>query len=184
MHYQRWSRQFGATATSYMFPGFAAMALVIAAFSDPKTRRDPRIRMCAAAAIGSVVVSFAPSWPVFPVLHAIIPLFHGVRALHRIGQVTLLMVAVLAGSGVAVLGGRWPGGRVWFVAAAAILITVNGEALRAPMGFVWFDGVPKIYDVIAADPRAVVVEMPFPMPQQWFLMRPTWSIQPRIGARC
>jgi len=68
-----------------------------------------------------------------------------------------------------VLWRRWRRSRLWPAAAVVIVLAVNGEALRAPMGFVWFDGVPKIYDVLAAEPGAVIVEMPFPMPQQWFL---------------
>ena len=169
LHDQRWSRQYGVTATSYMFPGFGALVLVIVAFSDQRQRRDPRVQMCAAAAAGCVAVSFAPSWPVFPALHAAIPLFQVIRAVHRIAQVMLLMVAVLAGFGVSVLWHRWRGSRLWPGAAVAIVLAINGEAMRAPIGFVWFDRVPKVYDVLAADPGAVIVETPFPMPQQWFL---------------
>jgi hypothetical protein len=38
----------------------------------------------------------------------------------------------------------------------------------------WFDGVPKVYDVLAREPGAIVAEAPFPIPQQWFLNAPTW----------
>lgn len=51
-------------------------------------------------------------------------------------------------------------------------MVVNGEALRSPIGYTWFDGVPPVYDVLAKAPGAVVVELPFPMPQQWFLNTP------------
>jgi hypothetical protein len=32
--------------------------------------------------------------------------------------------------------------------------------------------VPGVYETLAADPNAVVVEVPFPIPQQWFLNGP------------
>jgi hypothetical protein len=169
VHFEGWSREVAGPATSYMFPGVAAIALVIVAFSDRERWRDPRVRMCAAAAAGSVLVSFAPAMPFYPALHAVVPLFQGVRAVHRIGQVALLMIAVLAGFGVAALWSRWRGSRAWPAAAVAMVMVVNGEATRAPMGFVWFDGVPAIYDTIAREPGAVIVELPFPMGQQWFL---------------
>ena len=169
LHYDRWSKQLSGPATSYMFPGFAAIALIAVAFSDRDRRRDPRVRMCAAIAAGCVLVSFAPSLPFYPTLHAVIPLFQAIRAVHRASQMMLLAVAVLAGFGVAALWIQWRGTRAWPVAAIALVVAVNGEALRAPMGFVWFDGVPAIYDTIAREPGAVIVEVPFPMPQQWFL---------------
>jgi hypothetical protein len=50
-----------------------------------------------------------------------------------------------------------------------LVVVVNGEALRSPIGYTWFDGVPAVYDVLAKEPGAVVVELPFPLPQQWFL---------------
>jgi hypothetical protein len=169
VHYERWSREFGAGATSFMFPGFVALALVVLVISDPQRSRDPRVRMCGAAAVGCVVVSFAPSWPFYPALHAAIPMFQAVRAVHRVGQVALLMIAVLAGFGVAALGQQFGKSRAWPALMAAIVLLVNGEAMRAPMGYVWFDRVPAVYDVLAREPGAVIVEMPFPMPQQWFL---------------
>jgi hypothetical protein len=53
-----------------------------------------------------------------------------------------------------------------------MMLIVNGEALRAPIGYVWFDRVPAIYDVLTTEPNAIVVEVPFPMPSQWFLNGP------------
>jgi hypothetical protein len=169
VHYESWSRELGAGATSFMFPGFVALALVILVISDSQLSRDPRVRMCAVAAVACIVVSFAPSWPFFPALHAAIPLFQAVRAVHRIGQVALLMIAVLAGFGVAALAHHLGRSRAWPAVSVAMVLLVNGEAMRAPMGYVWFDRVPAVYDVLAKDPDAVIVEMPFPMPQQWFL---------------
>jgi hypothetical protein len=169
LHYERWSRAVSGPATSFMFPGFAALALVAVAIADDKQRRDRRVRMCVAAAIGCVAVSFAPSWPFYPALYAVNPLLQSVRAVHRIGQVALLLIAIAAGFGVAALGRRWGHSRAWPALVIALLIVVNGEALRAPMGFEWFEGIPPIYDVLAREPGAAIIELPFPMPQQWFL---------------
>ena len=172
VHYERWSRDFSVLATSNTFPGFVALALMVVAFSDRRNTADPRFQMCAVAAAGCAAVSFAPLLPFYRTLHESIPLFQAVRALHRIGQVVLLLVAVLAGFGMASLAGSWRHARSWPVVVLAVLVLVNGEALRAPIGYTWFDGVPDVYDALAEEPGVVVAEAPFPMPQQWFLNAP------------
>jgi hypothetical protein len=86
--------------------------------------------------------------------------------------VALLFVAVAAGFGVAAIYYRCHQRRWWPGLAVALVLLVNGEAVRAPIGYVWFDGVPAAYDALADEPGAVVAEAPFPMPQQWFLNAP------------
>ena len=56
--------------------------------------------------------------------------------------------------------------------AAALCILVNLEALRIPVGWVRFDGVPEVYAAIRDEPHAVIAELPFPIPSQWFLNAP------------
>jgi len=128
--------------------------------------------MCLAIVLGCAAVSFAPSLPFYRALHATIPLFQAIRVLAHIGQIVLLMLAILAGYGVAVLQRGWTQSRSWPLAAMLWLVIVNGEALRAPIGYTWFGGVPKVYDVLAGAPDAIVAEAPFPIPQQWFLNAP------------
>lgn len=169
VHFDAWSKPFVQVSTSNTFPGLAALGLMIVAFRDRRNTTDPRFRMCAATAAGCAVVSMAPLLPFYRVLHATIPLFQAVRVLAHIGQVVLLMIAVLAGFGVASLQQAWAHARSWPAVATLLLVLVNGEALRAPIGYTWFDGVPAVYDVLATEPGAVVVEVPFPLPQQWFL---------------
>ena len=171
VHYERWSKDAAAGSTTYVFPGIAALALAGAGLADRRYRRDPRVWMVAAGAAGCVAMSFAPLLPFYRVMHAAIPLLQMVRAVNLIAQLALLFLAVLAGFGVAALSQRWQRG--WSVIAVMLVVIVNGEAFRAPIGFTWFDGVPKIYDVIAKAPAAVVIEEPFPMPQQWFLNAPS-----------
>jgi len=172
LHFQTWSRQFTGLATSNTFPGIAALALVVIALSERRSAADPRFRMCVVAAAGCAAVSFAPLLPFYRSLHAIIPLFQAVRVLAHIGQMVLLMIAILAGYGVAVLQRGWTHSRSWPLAATMLLVIVNGEALRAPIGYTWFDGVPKVYDALAREPGAIVAEAPFPIPLQWFLNAP------------
>lgn len=168
VHYGRWSHTVMPEGTSATFPGVIAITLIVLACCDRETTRDRRFRMCAATAAGCAAVSFAPLLPFYRVLHSAIPLFQMVRVLPHIGQVVLLMGAVLAGFGVAAVQ-RAASVRVWTPVAVALTIAVNVEAARAPVGYVWFDRVPAVYDVLARDPVAVVAELPFPMPQQWFL---------------
>jgi hypothetical protein len=172
VHYDNWSREVGGDVSTSVFPGIAALTLVALAFVDRDQRRDPRFRMCAIAAGGCIALSFAPLLPFYPSLHAAVPLLQMVRAIHRIGQVMLLFIAILAGYGVAAMDRVWGGTRTWALSVAAMLVLVNGEALRAPVGYIWFDGVPAVYDVLAKEPNAVVAEAPFPMPSQWFLNSP------------
>lgn len=172
IHFAAWSRPFVEVSTSNTFPGLAAIALMLVAFGDRRTINDPRFRMCAVTATGCAMVSFAPLLPFYRLLHATIPLFQAVRVLAHIGQIVLLMIAVLAGYGVASLQRAWKHPRSWPAVAMLLLVLVNGEALRAPIGYTWFNGIPAVYDVLANEPGAVVVEVPFPLPQQWFLNGP------------
>lgn len=168
-HLHRWWVPADATSSvAYGFPGVIALALVIAASTHAEIRRDPRFGMTAAAAAGCLLVSMAPRLPFYGVLHEAVPLFQAVRVPARLSQVVLLMLAVLAGFGVAAAERRWPIARRWFV-AIALIVLVNVEALRAPIGFTRFEGVPAVYETLARERAAVVVELPFPQPQQWFL---------------
>jgi hypothetical protein len=172
LHFDWWSKAFASGSTSFAFPGVVATALVLTALCCQEQRRDPRFRMCAIGALGCLAVSFAPLLPFYPFLHERIVLFQAVRVVAHIGQVVLLMMAVLAGFGVAGLQRRLTttGRRA---ALAVVLVTlVNLEALRAPIGFTWFPGISSAYDVLAGEPHAVIAEMPFPLPQQWFLNGP------------
>ena len=167
-----WSRTFAGEATSYTFPGIAALMLIAVAVGDRHSRADARFQMCAMIAAGCIAVSAVPLLPFYPAIHAFVPLFQAVRVLPHIGQVVLLMVAVLAGYGAAAVM-RLPRSRwITVLAGSVILIVVNLEATRAPLGVTWFEGVPAVYDVLARERRAVVVEAPFPFPQQWFLNAP------------
>ena len=167
-HYALWSHRFVDASNSATFPGIVAVTLVVMACLWPETRRDRRVQMCIGAGIGCAIVSMLPRTPVFGLLWAAIPLFRAVRAIARLGQIVLLMIAVVAGFGVAGLQRRVPDKRTWTAIAVALCAAVNLEAFRAPLGYRVFTGIPPIYDELAPARGAVVVELPFYPPAAFF----------------
>ena len=165
VHFDLWSHRFYDVSTSSAFPGVVAIVLAGLAIAWPESRRDTRVRMCLVAAIGCVAVSMLPNTPIYPPLHRLIPLFRVVRVQAHIGQIVLLMVAVVAGFGVATLGRRWRNARTWPAVAVALCALVNLEALRAPFEYTPFSEIPSVYDTLAGEPGAVIVEFPFYAPR-------------------
>ena len=159
-----WSRPYFDVSVSPSFPGVAGIVLACLALARPETRRDPRVIMCLTAAIGCAAVSMAPNAPFYPVLHNAIPLFKAVRVIAHLSQIVLMILAVIAGIGVAGLARR-VSGRTWQIAGLSALLVVNLEAFRAPLGYRPFTEIPKIYDDLATVPGAVVVEIPFYPPR-------------------
>jgi len=102
----------------------------------------------------------------------LIPLFSAVREPAHLGQIVLLLIAVLAGFGVAGLARRWPSPSTWTAAAFVLVAAVNLEATRVPLGWTPFSSIPRVYDVLAREHDAVVAELPFPDPRAWFLNGP------------
>ncbi len=101
-----------------------------------------------------------------------------IRCYSRAGQMALIGMAVLAGYGAARMvarrfacggrgrvldagGGARREGRRGLALAVVLVAAVNLEALRAPLGYRDFPGIPAIYDVLRDEPHAVVVELPF-----------------------
>lgn len=166
LHHALWSYRFDADARADAFPGVTAIVLVVLAFVWPETRRDPRVRMCAAAAAGCVAVSILPHVPFYPRLHASIALLRMIRAPARLAQVVLLQIAVVAGFGVAGLARRWRPAATW--TAALLCGVVNIEAIRAPIEYVPFTRIPPIYDRLAPIQGAVVAEIPLYSPHAMF----------------
>jgi hypothetical protein len=160
LHYALWSHRVFEGATA-LFPGLAALALAGVALWPGRAWRDPRARMCTAAGAVGFVLSFGPAVPGYAALYHALPLLQGVRGAARFGFLAVVAVAVLAGYGTAWLAARWSGRRWWPVAAAAIFVVIHAEALRAPMTYRPFDGIPRAYDVLARAEGAIVAEFPF-----------------------
>ncbi len=168
VHYSLWSHAFVGRSIAPAFPGITAIALLLFAFARPETRRDARLRMCAAAAIGCLILSLLPRTSIFPLLYPYLPGFNAIRIVARMGQIVLLMIAVMAGFGVAALHRRWGASRAWPAIALAICGAVNVEALHAPTRFRVFTETPPIYDLLAGVRTAVVVELPLHPPDVFF----------------
>lgn len=117
--------------------------------------------MCCIGAAG-FVLSLGLQTPVYGWLHAVFPPMHGLRAAARFGNLFLLAVAILAGLGLAQVRQRLSR-RQWAAAVPiAALVLVNVEALSAPFVYRPFNGIPRVYDLLAREPgRVVLVETPF-----------------------
>ena len=165
LHYAWWSHQFFRSADA-LFPGVTALLLAAVAVVRGTAWRDPRARMLLAAGLAGVVLSFGARLPGYALLHQAFPLLQGTRATTRFGYLGLFALAGLAAFGLAAIrdrAGSTPA-RALVTAAAFALVTV--EAARAPMAYTPYDGIPHVYDRLAADPGAVVVEFPFYSPHR------------------
>lgn len=172
VHYAAWSAPYLRDATSSTFPGVVATILAAIALAWKDTRRDHRVQMCLTALIGCAMVSFLPRLPWYSRLHDSLPLFSAVRVPAHMGQIVLVLLAVIAGFGVAALRSRWGRARWWPHAAVALCAVVNLEAIRAPIGYTAFSGVSGIYDELATMNPGAVAEFPFPQPSMGALNAP------------
>jgi hypothetical protein len=166
MHYW-WSRPFVDVSRSINFPGVTVLALTAAALWPGRRGPGARQTMCAVGAAGCVVVALLPRMPGYEALHDLVPLFWAVRAQAHIGQLVLLFLALLAGFGAARLEQAWGARRRWPAVAAALVVLVNAEACRAPLPTRDFAGIPPVYDALASEPSAVVVELPIYNRRDW-----------------
>lgn len=170
LHYAWWSHAFFEGRTA-LFPGATAAALAIVAIGSGVAWRDRRARMMLAIGVVGVLLSLGPALPGYVWLHTHVPLLAGLRNAGRWGWLFLAAVAVLAGFGVAVIERRWwpsveAGLQTRPIVPRLILTTllgtlVTGEVIRTPVPFTTFDGIPRIYDVLAAEQDAIVAEFPF-----------------------
>ena len=160
VHFFTWSRRFYERSGTALFPGVLPLVLALVAASTPAVLRDARARMCLAVGIAGFILSFGTSMPGYTLLYRAIPLLQGIRATHRMGYLVIVAVATLAGFAVALLRRRWSGKRWLTAVSLAVIAVVNIEALRAPLWYKRFDGISPIYDRLAAERRAVVVEFP------------------------
>lgn len=159
LHYAWWSHRFFEGRVA-LFPGITAVALALAALARPALWRDPRVRAAAAFGVLGFLLSFGPALPGYAWLHASVPLLQGIRAAARWGFLTLTAIAILAGYGMAAIESRWNASTPRIAAGIAVALLVTIEALRAPMGFTPFNGIPGIYARLAAESPAAVADFP------------------------
>lgn len=156
LHFAWWSHVFYEGRTA-LFPGVTAIVLAAIALVTRKGR-DPRARMALAIGVLGVALSFGTALPGYPFLHHTLPLVSGLRNVARWGWLALAAFAILAGFGVAALEKAAPRRR-WVPILLGVLVTV--EAIRTPVGFTRFNGIPAFYDRLAGDPSLVLAEFPF-----------------------
>lgn len=166
LHYSWWSEPFVRDSDTSLFPGMIPIVLGLAAIGLDVAFRDVRARMALAIGAAGFLLSFGPALPGYAFLYRVIPVLQGIRGVNRFGFLVIVALAILSGLVVAHLRERMRGAK-WITAIALLLIVgVNVEALRAPMGYVRFEGIPPIYDILAKERNAVVVELPFYGPRE------------------
>jgi hypothetical protein len=153
-----------------LFPGAIALTLAGVAIASRTAFSDARARMCLAFGVCGVLLSFGPAIaPGYEFLYSHVPLIQGIRATVRFGYLGLVAVAVLGGYGVAAIRRTLAPRPAWNAAiSVAILSLAFLEPLATPIPYQPFNGIPAIYALPASDPRAIVVEMPFPPPEKIF----------------
>jgi hypothetical protein len=189
VHFDAWSHWF-SSSTDANFPGVVAIVLAGVALAygvrrraadvdpDPQTRKsgaerqrhvaDARhVRVALALVIGSVLLSVWPRLPSFEWAHDHVLGVAAIRAYSRAGQIALVGVALLAALGVERLRERWQNRRGWTALAAGLVVLVNVEALRAPIAYTTFEGIPDVYDALATETGAVL-ELPLYGPKVIF----------------
>jgi hypothetical protein len=155
VHFDLWSHAFKASDGA--FPG--VLGAVLAVWGLLTTSIDRRhVRTWLFVFVGALALSLLPHLPGFAMLHAWLPPLQVIRAYSRAGQMALVAVAMLAGFGLAAALQRWPS-RAGAIGLAAVVL-VNAEALRAPLWWAPFAGISPVYATLAAEPNAVVAEMP------------------------
>jgi hypothetical protein len=179
----KWSRPY--FQGDALFPGFVGLALALVGIAASGIR-DVRARMLLAIAVVSFALSFGPAFPPYRVLYRIDPLLTGIRGAVRFGQFTLVAVGMLAGFGIAWLLPRVQS-RVAMPLALSLIVGVNAEAMRAPLGYTAFDGVPPIYDALQRiGSRSVLAFFPFYESARFhlnapFMLATTRSWQPMLN---
>jgi hypothetical protein len=121
-----------------------------------------------ALAVTGCVVSLGTRTPVYGWLYAVFPPMSALRAAARFGVLFLLAAALLGGIGLAMIRARLPRRAAVAVGFSALLL-VTVEAMRAPIAYTPFEGIPGIYTWLAREPEPVVlVEVPFYPPEAIF----------------
>jgi hypothetical protein len=160
MHASTWSARFSHNPVDSFFPGFTVIALAIAAIigafasaAHPFVRQ--RTTLLVVLALAGFVLSLGTATPLYGWLFHVFPPMQGLRVAARFGNLFLLGTALLAGMGAA----WWNPGRL---VTLLLVVLVNAEAVRAPIRYTPFDGIPGIYRLLADEPGPVVVaEQPF-----------------------
>jgi len=124
--------------------------------------------MLLAIAVTGLVLSLGTRTPVYGWIYHVFPPMQGLRAAARFGNLFLLGMSALAGLGLAALRTRRSPSPRMTALAIVVIAAANLEALRAPFEYRRFEGIPRLYTLLSAEPRAVLAEVPFYRPQDVF----------------
>lgn len=175
--YGSWLSRFGG-AESRLFPGAVAMALAIVGLAaGPWNRRRWGYL---AAGVLAIDLSLGANGVLFPLLREWVLPYRGLRAPGRAGVMVLLVVAVLAGSGVAFISAHLASGRrrAWLAAALGALMLIE---YRTPPDL-WEAPPPTEAAALGIHRGAVVAEMPMAPPERLDLSVDASYMIDRIGA--
>lgn len=163
LHTALWMRRVPRGQDS-LFPGAIPLALGLGTIVSGLAWRDRRARLLLAAGVAAFVCSFGPKVPIYAWLYDWVTPLQGLRGAARFGYLVIFAVGGLAAFGLASAERAWrpraPRLATWV--AVALVVAVNVEAARAPLGYTRFEGIPRVYDVLATIDHAVIAEMPFP----------------------
>jgi hypothetical protein len=161
LHFSAWSHRF--FDGDALFPGVIASALVLTALAGGVAWNDRRARMAVAFGLVAFVLSFGPGFPLYAAVSQLFPIMAGIRGAARFGQLFLAAVAILAGFGLARLQRRWERRAIGI--GLVMLSGAHLEALRAPIQYRGFEGIPPIFDSLRASDHEVIACFPFPRPR-------------------
>ena len=146
-----------------LFPGFVAILLAAIALWPPLDRRRAAYAIALALAVD---ISFGHRGVVGALLQDHVAVYRGLRVVARIGAVVLMLLAVLAGFGVARLLAAVRGRDTPMLATIALTLVVVVEYAMWPMRLEAVDTQPgEVYRWLHDQPPGVVAE--FPMPASW-----------------
>jgi hypothetical protein len=182
-HYRWWSYQW--FSGSAFFPGVIGLVLAGVAVATRTALTDQRARMCLAAGIAGLVLSFGPKVPGYAALYALIPLLHSVRVVSRFGFLLVLAVAALSGFGAAELERRVTHRR-WRWLGPLLVMVAAMELYPGPLELTRFEGIPRIYDTLRGQKGVVAVELPFyggtaSFRQAYYMLNSTRHWQPILN---
>jgi hypothetical protein len=143
-----------------LFPGITALLLAIVGIAAVGWK-DRRARMTIAFGLAAFALSFGPAFPPYRWLYRVFPLLTGIRGAVRFGEIVLIAIGILSGFGVAALQRRLPV-RWATTIGVAVFLTANAEALRAPLFYSEYHGIPAVYDALDhVGRKAVLAWFPF-----------------------
>ncbi len=173
IHYRTWSAPFWRGLGAPLFPGVTALLLAGLACATGFAWRHRAARTWLAVGVVGLVLSFGAALPGYSYLYHAVPLLQGIRASVRFGYLVLAAVAALAAFGLALVRLKFegrPGVRRLVTGAALVLVTI--EALRIPVGYSPPHTTPGAYQVLALEPKAVLVELPLYEPRAFYQNAP------------